>query len=87
MKEFQALGLDLKIINDKGEACDLKQIEDEEDREGANLDIDEIELTPPTDTQKDDDSSWDDDSEFDDEEDSLDDLDDSDIDFDEGGEF
>ena len=44
MKEFQALGLDLKIINDENQVLDLKQIEEEEYKEDIKLDIDEIEL-------------------------------------------
>ena len=44
MKEFQALGLDLKIINDENQILDLKQIEEEEYKEDIKLDIDEIEL-------------------------------------------
>ena len=30
MKEFQALGLDISIINDEGKELDLKEIEEEE---------------------------------------------------------
>ena len=33
MKEFQALGLDISIINDKGENLQLKEIETEEDKD------------------------------------------------------
>ena len=46
MKEFQALGLDISIINDQGENLQLKEIESEEDKEDTNLSIDEID-TPP----------------------------------------
>ncbi len=46
MKEFQALGLDISIINDKGESLDLKQIEEEEDREEMSPMMDEIETLP-----------------------------------------
>ncbi len=43
MKEFQALGLDISIINDDGETLELKQIEDAEDHEDMKLSIDEFE--------------------------------------------
>ena len=83
MKEFQALGLDLKIINDAGEAMDLKEIEEAEDHEdGANEEIfDDL----PSISESDSDDDWDEEDEFDDN--GLDDIDDNDIDFDEGGEF
>ena len=42
MKEFQALGLDVSIINDDGETLQLKQIEDSEDREDYASNIDEV---------------------------------------------
>jgi len=42
MKEFQALGLDVSIINDAGETLQLKQIEDSEDREDYASNIDEV---------------------------------------------
>ena len=88
MKEFQALGLDLKIVNENGEAFDLKQIEEEEDKEDMKLDIDEIDVLPPISEEPSDDETdeeWEDEDEFEDE--NLDDLDDEDIDFEEGGEF
>ena len=43
IKEFQALGLDIQIINDKGETLDLKQIEREELQENIKS-IDDIEF-------------------------------------------
>ena len=88
MKEFQALGLDLKIINDAGEAMDLKTIEEEEDREDNTTDEIFDDLPPITEDGEEDDEpndDWEAEDEFDDT--SLDDIDDSDIDFDEGGEF
>ena len=36
MKEFQALGLDISIINDKGENLGLKEIEEDEEKEDSN---------------------------------------------------
>jgi len=48
MKEFQALGLDISIINDEGETLQLKEIEDAEDKEDMKLSIDELETSPAT---------------------------------------
>ena len=88
MKEFQALGLDLKIINDAGEAMDLKEIEEAEDREDNTSDEIFDDLPPITedgDEEDDVNDDWSAEDEF--EESSLDDINDEDIDFDEGGEF
>ncbi len=89
MKEFQALGLDLKIINDAGEAMDLKEIEEAEDHEESGSDEIFDDLPPITEDGDDEEDEtndeWSAEDEF--EESSLDDIDDSDIDFDEGGEF
>ena len=52
MKEFQALGLDISIINDKNETIGLKEIEEEEDREeleGIGDSTSDIPLPPPAD--------------------------------------
>ncbi len=43
MKEFQALGLDISIINDEGETLQLKEIEEAEDRDDFNTNIEEVE--------------------------------------------
>lgn len=48
MKEFQALGLDISIINDEGETLELKEIEEAEDKEDMKLSIDELESSPAT---------------------------------------
>ena len=87
MKEFQALGLDLKIINDAGEAIDLKEMEEAEDREDNASDEIFDDLPPISEDGDEDDTNddWDAEDEF--EESSLDDISDEDIDFDEGGEF
>ena len=45
MKEFQALGLDVSIINDQGESLQLKEIE-ESDEESEPVFGDEINITP-----------------------------------------
>jgi DNA-directed RNA polymerase subunit beta len=53
MKEFQALGLDISIVNDKNETVGLKEMEEEEDREEleqlAPTNTDDIPLPPPSD--------------------------------------
>ena len=86
MKEFQALGLDLKIINDAGEALDLKEIEEAEDKEDNTSDEIFDNLPPITEDEQDEESDeWEADDEFSDSD--LDTLGDEDIDFDEGGEF
>ena len=44
IKEFQPLGLDIQIINDKNEVLDLKEIEKEEIHEKTTFAIDDIEI-------------------------------------------
>ena len=75
MKEFQALGLDISIIDDEGNELDLKQLEQDEYKDETNPNENEIDapLIPNDDTSDDD---YQEDSEFDDE-------DDFDLDFDE----
>ena len=86
MKEFQALGLDVSIINDEGETLQLKEIEEAEDREDLNMNIEEVE-SPAKEiisSSSDEDDEFDDD--FDDEDDEFeDDFDDED--FDEGADI
>ena len=79
IKEFQALGLDIQIINDKNEVLDLKDIEKEEAKQNVPTSIDDIEikkLSESGDDEEDDDEELEDDldNEF---EDELDDYDDS----------
>ena len=79
IKEFQALGLDIQIINDKNETLDLKDIEKEEAKQNVPTSIDDIEikkLSESEDDEEDDDEELEDDldNEF---EDELDDYDDS----------
>ncbi|HHT37931.1 MAG TPA: DNA-directed RNA polymerase subunit beta [Mollicutes bacterium] len=45
IKEFQALGLDMTIINDKNEEVELRQLEEEEAKTTPALSIEEIEDT------------------------------------------
>ena len=46
MKEFQALGLDISIIDDDGRTLELKEIEEAEDHEDTKLNMDEVEKSP-----------------------------------------
>ena len=88
MKEFQALGLDVSIINDDGETLQLKEIEDAEDKDDSSTTFEEIESPVKEIVEKDDESSEDydeSDDEFDDEDDEFDD--DEDDDFDDFGDF
>ena len=89
MKEFQALGLDVSIINDEGETLQLKEIEEAEDKEDLNMNIEEVESPAKEIVNSSlEDSEYDDeddefDDEFDDEDDEFeDDEDDFDEDFD-----
>ena len=43
MKEFQALGLDVSFVDDEGESHQLKDIEDEEEKEDNPLSIEDVE--------------------------------------------
>ena len=85
MKEFQALGLDISIIDNEGNEHALKELEREEAEEGTiSQDIDAPLVPPTTDTEVSDD--YDDDSEFDDEEDFDEDFDIDEDEFMEGDE-
>ena len=67
MKEFQALGLDISIIDDEGRTLELKEIEEAEDHEDTKLNMDEVEKSPAVPVM-DEDSSEDDYEDEDDEE-------------------
>ena len=43
---FQALGLDISIINDEGKTIQLKEIEEAEDREDNKLTVEELDKSP-----------------------------------------
>ena len=43
MKEFQALGLDVSIINDDGETLQLKEIEEAEDKDDFSTNLEDVE--------------------------------------------
>ena len=59
MKEFQALGLDISIIDDEGNELDLKVLEDDETKEDL-ISIDEKLITPiGQDTEKENTSDFD----------------------------
>ncbi len=74
MKEFQALGLDISIINDEGETLQLKEIEEAEDRDDFNSTMDEIE-SPATPIEDNDEDNLESEEDYEDEfEDDLDDL-------------
>ncbi|MDD2202820.1 MAG: DNA-directed RNA polymerase subunit beta [Bacilli bacterium] len=45
IKEFQALGLDMTVINDKHEEVELKQLEDEDTKNTSTISIEEIDNT------------------------------------------
>ena len=74
MKEFQALGLDISIINDEGETLQLKEIEEAEDRDDFNSTMDEIE-SPAAPIEDNDEDNLESEEDYEDEfEDDLDDL-------------
>ena len=83
MKEFQALGLDISIINDEGETLQLKEIEEAEDKEDMNTSIDEVESPAVEITANNDEEEFEEDDEFEDEDDFDDEFDESEVDFDE----
>ena len=64
MKEFQALGLDVGIVDDENNLLDLKQVEEEEYKEDFTP-VDEVQSLPeePTVTEEDDVDDYDDDEE------------------------
>jgi len=78
MKEFQALGLDVSIINDEGETLQLKEIEEAEDREDGVTSLEDIDRSPATEITNTSDSYNNDYEEYNDE---FDDEEDDDEDF------
>ena len=78
MKEFQALGLDVSIINDEGETLQLKEIEEAEDREDGVTSLEDIDRSPATEITHTSDSYNSDYEEYNDE---FDDEEDDDEDF------
>ena len=93
MKEFQALGLDVSIINDEGETLQLKEIEEAEDKEDLNMNLEEVEspakevlVANSEDDEYEEDDEFDDEDDFDDEDEDFDEDFDED-DFDEGADI
>ncbi len=82
IKEFQALGLDIQIINEKGESLDLKQIERDELKENIKA-IDDIEIKQVNDQKLD--SNLESEESYDDEEDGFEDEEDFLEEFNENG--
>ena len=52
IKEFQALGLDIQIINENNEVLDLKEIEREEIKENTSFAIDDIDFKKISDNEQ-----------------------------------
>jgi len=70
MKEFQALGLDISVIDDEGNELDLKVIEQEEYKDDFNQNENEIDA-PLISTDSEGDSSYEEESEFNDDDDDF----------------
>ena len=73
MKEFQALGLDISIIDDEGKTLELKEIEEAEDQEDTKLNMDEVDKAPAVPVMDDENDSEYEDDEEDEFEDELED--------------
>ena len=76
MKEFQALGLDVSIINNDGKTLELKDMEEAEDKEDFNTSIEEVENSPAREisNNEEESSDFEEDYEDEDEDDDLDDI-------------
>ena len=78
MKEFQALGLDVSIINNDGKTLELKDMEEAEDKEDFNTSIDEVENSPAREILNNEEESLDFEEDYEDEDefedDDLDDI-------------
>ena len=79
IKEFQALGLDIQIINKDGSLKDIKELEDEEDKDDTPVSIEEI-GKPEKEEEPVDESDYEDVQPEDDYEDEDDEFDDDDFD-------
>ncbi len=83
IKEFQALGLDIQILNNDDKLIDIKDIEEEEDKEDNVIRIDEIDIQEPTEPEEPENSDYEEEeSEFDNDLDDLefpDDLEEEDL--------
>jgi DNA-directed RNA polymerase subunit beta len=76
IKEFQALGLDIQIVNKDGTLKEIKQLEDEEDKDDSPVSIEEIGKPEVEEPISDEDESDYEDVQPEDEEDYDDDFDD-----------
>ena len=72
IKEFQALGLDIQIVNKDGSLKDVKELEDDEDKEDTPVSIEEISKVDDTESDNIDESDYEDVQDEDDED--LEDL-------------
>ena len=78
IKEFQALGLDIQIVNKDGSLKDVKELEDDEDKEDTPVSIEEISKVEDTESDNTDDSDYE--GVQDEEDDDLEDMEPSDDD-------
>ena len=69
IKEFQALGLDIQIVNKDGSLKDVKELEDDEDKEDTPVSIEEISKVEDTESGNSDESDYEDVQDEEDEED------------------
>ena len=69
IKEFQALGLDIQIVNKDGSLKDVKELEDDEDKEDTPVSIEEISKVEDTESDNSDKSDYEDVQDEEDEED------------------
>ena len=69
IKEFQALGLDIQIVNKDGSLKDVKELEDDEDKEDTPVSIEEISKVEDTESGNSDKSDYEDVQDEEDEED------------------
>jgi len=84
VKEFQALGLDISMINNDGEVVDMRKLEEEEDSDSESLSIEEIDNTieNTADVNETSDDYYEEDDEFSDEDDEFSDEDEEPTEFD-----
>ena len=74
IKEFQALGLDIQIVNKDGSLKDVKELEDDEDKEDTPVSIEEISKVEDTESDNTDESVYENVQDEDDEDEDLEDL-------------
>lgn len=71
IKEFQALGLDIQIVNKDGSLKDVKELEDDEDKEDTPVSIEEISKVEDTESDNTDESDYEDVQDEEDEDEDL----------------